>query len=425
VSDAVWEDYQIAHLNDDGPFRIECKSRQIAWSFTVAAEAVADAILDERDTVFVSINLEEAKEKVRYARRVYDNLQTPFALPGLRYDNVLGLEFDNGARITSLPSRPPRGRARANVVLDEFAHVLHDNEVYTAALPIISKGGRLRIGSSPLGQSGRFWDVFDGKYGAFTRVTTPWWKARSFLHRIPVDSTLPAAEMVARYGNARIQGIYAALSAEEFAQEYCCEFVDESSSYFPWELIRSCVGEHDFYYGDALEIRRMLPGVKLYAGMDVGRKHHASEIVLMTADGVVVANIALDKMPFQQQIDEATQLYRTLDIGGFYIDRGGLGMQMAEELSWFATGFDFTNQSKQELAQRVRIALERRQISLPNERDLLYQIYSIRRSITAANNIRFEAAEGEKHHGDKFWALALAMAAREAESGVEFSSIVI
>ena len=158
VVGARWEYFQLAHLNDDSTFRIEDKARQIAWSWLSAAEAVAEALLYQRDSVFVSINQEEAKEKIRYARTIFDALR-----PDIRQrvkllrDNELGIEFGNGARLNSLPARPPRGRARSNVYLDEFAHVARDRQIYTAALPIISKGGRLRIGSSPMGASGTFW----------------------------------------------------------------------------------------------------------------------------------------------------------------------------------------------------------------------------------------------------------------------------
>ena len=75
VEDARWEYFQLQHLNDNSIFRIENKSRQIAWSFTVAAEAMATAILDGQSSLFTSVNLDEAAEKIRYARAVYDNLQ--------------------------------------------------------------------------------------------------------------------------------------------------------------------------------------------------------------------------------------------------------------------------------------------------------------------------------------------------------------
>jgi hypothetical protein len=179
---ARWEHFQIAHLNDDSTFRIEDKSRQIAWSWLVAVEAIANAILHRTGTIFVSINLEEAKEKIRYARLALDCIRLS-ALPKLTTDNQLELEFSTGARLISLPSKPPRGKAAMNVRLDEFAHVQHDRRIYTAALPVISKGGNMRIGSSPMGATGVFWEVFTEKlqpFPGYTRKKTPWWEVQAF-----------------------------------------------------------------------------------------------------------------------------------------------------------------------------------------------------------------------------------------------------
>ena len=159
VEDARWEHFQWQHLCDDSTLRIENKSRQIAWSFLTAAEAVAMALLEGRDSVFVSINQDEATEKIRYARYVYESLHVG-GKPDIIRDSMQRLEFANGARLQSLPARPPRGRARSNVYLDEFAHAADAEEIYKAAMPIISKGGRVRIGSSPFGGDGKFWEIY-------------------------------------------------------------------------------------------------------------------------------------------------------------------------------------------------------------------------------------------------------------------------
>ena len=145
--DARWEHFQLEHLQDDSQFRIENKSRQIAWSWLVAAEAVADAILNGVGTIFQSINLGEAQEKIRYAHNVRYALPSSMRLK-LITDNKQELEFDNGARLISLPGNPQRGKAQMNVVFDEFAHIQKDAAVYTAALPVATKGNRrIRAGS--------------------------------------------------------------------------------------------------------------------------------------------------------------------------------------------------------------------------------------------------------------------------------------
>ena len=94
VDDAQWEHFQIAHLCDDGTFRIENKSRQIAWSWLIAAESVANAVLDGISSAFISINLDESMNKIRYAKRIQKALNIG-GLPEVVRDTLTEIEFDN------------------------------------------------------------------------------------------------------------------------------------------------------------------------------------------------------------------------------------------------------------------------------------------------------------------------------------------
>lgn len=438
VDDARWERFQLDHLNDDGTFRIEDKARQIAWSFTVAAEAIANVALAEESTIFVSINLEEAREKVRYAKQVYENLSIS-GLPGIVTDNILGLEFDNGARILSLPSRPPRGKAKFNLVLDEFAHVMHDKAIYVAALPIISKGGRMRIGSSPMGAAGMHWEISQQElrpYPGYTRVATPWWKVKAFCKagRLPVDADQLATEdRVERYGNDRLRLIFENMPLDDFQQEYECAVIDETVSYFTWELIRKNQDENLRYWHvknvdditPALaEIRALIARGRgfvepvLVGGVDIGRKKHLTEIVLVgiAAQTPIRLMVSLDRVEFDKQEQLLRHVMQALPIESLLIDENGIGMMLAENLAadTVAQGITFTNPSKALWASELKIQMEREAVPLPKDRDLAYQIHSIKQKVTAAKNVVYDTETNEKHHADKMWALALAVwAARE------------
>lgn len=440
VDGARWEQFQLAHLSDDSTFRIEDKARQIAWSFTVAAEAIANAILESESTIFVSINLEEAREKVRYAKSVYENLGMG-GLPGIITDNILGLEFDNGARILSFPSRPPRGKAKMNIVLDEFAHVMHDKEIYVAALPIISKGGRMRIGSSPMGAAGMHWEISQQElraYPGYTRVRTPWWKVRAFCkdYRLPVDADqLTTEERVERYGNDRLRLIFENMPLDDFQQEYECAVIDETVSYFTWELIRKNQDENLRYWHvkNVDDIGPVLTEMKsaiavgqiekvLVGGVDIGRKKHLTEITLIGipsqgygtgvgANTPIRLMVSLDRVKFDAQEQCLRHMMGVLPIAGMLIDENGIGMMLAENLAanTIAQGITFTNASKALWASELKIQMEREAVPLPKDRDLAYQIHSIKQKVTAAKNVVYDTEANEKHHADKMWALALAI----------------
>lgn len=442
VEDARWEAFQLAHLSDESTFRIEVKSRQIAWSWLSAVEGLADAILTGQSSIFVSINQDEAQEKIRYAKQAIAAL-TPAVRPTLARDSLSVLELENGARLISLAARPPRGKARMNVYLDEFAHVRDDRLIYTGALPVVSKGGRLRIGSSPLGASGVFWEVYSEKlrpYPGYRRRATPWWLVQAFCRNVAEARTLApllsTAERVARFGNERIRVIFDNMPEEDFVQEYECGFVDESTAWITWEEIKAaqdaalrCVAasgketQLDAAYQaiDALahlviegQVEQVLAG-----GLDIGRTRNTTELFLVGMSTVASyplrLTISLDNVAFDDQLAVVTAALRTLPIMQVLIDRNGLGMSLAETLErdfpGKAIGVDFTQPSKVLWATDAKMLIQQHKTPLPADRDLAYQIHSIKKTVTAAKNLVFDTARNEKHHADKFWAWALALAA--------------
>lgn len=445
VPDARWEFFQLRHLLDESAFRIETKSRQIAWSFLSAAEAVADAVQDGRDSIFVSINQEEAAEKIRYARAVYEHIDG-YQLPRIARDNQMGLEFANGARLTSLPARPPRGRARANVYLDEFAHVRLDAAIYTAALPVTSKGGRIRIGSSPMGASGRFWEIAQQKirpYPGYTRTSTPWWHAYSFCAdprtARQAAPKMITAERVARFGNVRIQTIYANMPEEDFRQEYEAVFVDESTAWITWEEIRRNQDAGLLCHlatarpGNLQEaqtaIRALAADVRagnveqvFAGGMDIGRTRNASEIYLVgwstTDSHPLRLAITLEGMEFDDQLAIVADVLRELPLTGLLIDETGIGRNLADNAARLypgkAQGVTFTAPLKIQWATDAKMLIQQNKTPLPVDRDIAYQIHSIKR-LLSGNLLRFDTDANEKHHADKFWAWALALAGTQGD----------
>lgn len=440
---ARWEAFQLAFLDDDSIFRIDTKARQIAFSFLLAADAVATGILRGEGSLFVSINLEEAKEKIRYAKQIIGALPTRMQ-PKLLTDNRTELEFGNGARLISLPSTAQRGKAQMHVALDEYAHVRDDARIYTAVLPIVSKGNRrLRIGSSPMGASGRFWEIAtEGlrKYPGYQRKTTPWWEVQAFCLNVrearrmaPALTTFQRVEM---FGNDRIKAIYANMPEEDFQQEYECVFVDESTAWITWEeikdaqdaalvcLLATCKDREISAATDAIDaaveaidkfqIERVLVG-----GLDIGRTRNATELFFVGLNhqlGSLPLRLAitLEGMDFDHQRDVVAYALDKLPIAGLLIDQNGIGRNLAETLEKLypgkVAGVDFTNPSKLLWATDAKTLIQQRKTPLPVDRDIAYQIHSIKKMVTGSKNLVFDTDRNEKHHADKFWAWALALA---------------
>lgn len=440
---AKWEHFQLEHLQDDSKLRIENKSRQIAWSFTTAAEAVADAILTKRGTVFQSINLQEAQEKIRYAKNVINALP-PDVRPRLLTDNKQELEFDNGARLISLPGNPQRGKAQMNVVFDEWAHIVKDREVYTAALPVISKGGgRVRGGSSPMGASGIFWEIYREDlrpYPGYTRKLTPWWEVQAFCTNVreaaKVAHIYTTEQLVNTFGREAIKLVFDNMLLEDFEQEYCCIFVDETTAWITWEEIKAIQDagllcelslSRDSSVDNATAVidllRERIGAGKIerafVAGVDIGRTRNTTELSILgigTTDNLPMrALITLDNCDFDSQEQVISYALTVLPIAKMLIDQNGLGMQLSENMAKRfpvkAEGYQFTNTSKALLATEAKMLVQKGRPSIPVDRSLAYQIHSIKKLVTASKNVVYDTEKNEKHHADKFWSWVLGLVA--------------
>lgn len=430
------------HLTDDSVLRAEVKSRQIAASFTFAAEAVANAVLFGISSMFQSINLDEAREKIIYARTIYDNLMIG-GLPRItKPDTTTTIGFDNGARIMSIPGTPHRGKARFWVYLDEWGHQKNDRANYRAGFPVISKGGKIRGASSPAGAGGLFWEIYRQAlrpYAGYTRKATPWWEIQAFCNDTR-QAYFEAPHMttqnrVDKFGNERIKLIYENMPEEDFQQEYEIEFLDSVSAWIGWELIkRAQVNDLPHYHiTNHDEIEELIRKVKadilagriegsFVGGLDIGRTRDLTEFCGLgrTTTGQLPLRImiSLANTPYEHQEHCMYRLITALPFTSVLIDRNGIGNQLAENLERLtggvAQGVTFTNATKELWAVEAKVNFEKGLLLIPVYRDLAYQIHSIKKQITPAKNNVFDTARNEKHHADKFWGLALGIWAARA-----------
>jgi phage FluMu gp28-like protein len=453
IEGARWEAYQFRDLNNRTRYGLDVKSRQVGWSFTAALDAFCDSRLNPGwPYIFVSINLDEAKEKIRYLRNIVAATDSPARPQRFLVDSMTELEFEDHSRFISHPCKPVRGKAGARVYLDEMAHYPEglDKEIYTAAVPATTKGGGyIRIGSSPLGARGLFWEIATQsmrQWPGFTRTWIPWWVTNS----LSLDAKLAAIEAplmtseerVEKFGTDILKEIFGNMFLEDFQQEYECMWVDETTSWIPWDVIIRNQKPNllCFKYKTVSEVMSGIDDIReaiaqnqiegaLCGGLDIGRKHDLTEFVAVgkssAGDSPLRLSISLDRVEYDEQEACFTNLIEALPFTDVLIDRNGIGAQLAEALerTWKANGVDFTNASKELWAVNARIAMQRNQTPIPEDRDLSYQIHSIKKQVTAAKNNVFDTERNAKHHADKFWAWALALYAANSDSSTgEFAA---
>jgi phage FluMu gp28-like protein len=394
--------YQQRWLKNRQQQRICVKARQTGFSFIISVEAVLHCCFDRTNQLIVSASQRQATEVLEKCKKV-NQLFTLFPASSLPpavvlQENKTELTFSNGARIISLPQNPRTIRGfTGNVYLDEFAHHKDDAAIYQAVAPAVTRGYRLTIVSTPYGQSGTFYELWSDimRYPDFARFTIDVFDAQRDGLKIDVG---------------QLRKMY---DEESFRQEYCCEFVDEATAFFPYELIQSCVGVHP-ENGKGLR----------FIGVDIGRKSDATIVIVLEMMGDKLYTLRMEELKnltFETQRVVIRQLIRELGISRGCIDATGIGMQLSEELErefGFIEPVHFTAEAKERMAVSTKRKFENKEIQIPNNIDLIADIHQIRKKVTPASGLKFDAARSSRGHSDRFWALALAIRAAEGRGEV-------
>ena len=461
--DLLLDFWQDAYIRSMARFIAIVKSRRVGWSFICSLKGLIKAMDPDRvgyTKQFVSYNEEDALEKISYAKQFYESIPDCDAKKKLIVDNKSQLCFQdkNGitqSRLISIPCRPPRGKG-GDISLDETAiyPARLQKLVYDAALPVISRGGTIEMGSSPLGKIGKFYDILTDKdtYD-YERYNIPWWFCRDLCVDVPtavkVAPGLSTEERVETFGTKIIKQIFQNNDYETFRQEYECDFIDSSESYIPLDLIyantpgkrdgdldlSACEKMDDDEYWEynrgidfqaykdldsaILNYNPEKHGETLFLGFDVGRTHDATAIHLIgkMADGKKrdFARIELRNVEFEVQENLILQAYKELPVYRGRMDMTGIGRPVYErlhkKLGDRLEGVVFTPEEKEIMAIDVKRGLEQKEFLLSNDKEFHRQIHSIKRTSNGGKYFRYDAERNEKGHADSFWAWALANSA--------------
>lgn len=392
--------YQMKWVEDTSRFKIGLWSRQTGKSFATACEAVMDCSAQPKGNsclwVVLSAGERQALEWMEKAKKWCEAVKaTVDSYEELRDSaNALlsraEIRFANGARIVAIPANPDTARGySANLVLDEFA--IHEKpfEIWAAIYPSItnplSGEKKLRIVSTPKGRGNKFADLWEHN-------------ERYSKHKVTIEDAVRMGLPI------NLEELKAGVDDPDiWAQEYMCEFIDNSSVLLPYEMIGKCESESIKDDGSS----------PLYIGMDVGRSKDLSVIVTAVKFGDVLAVIditELRKMPFNDQLEILLQK------GGrrvqhVCIDSTGIGAMLAEEAARKGggrfEGVNFNVQTKGEMYGLMRRKFEERSIRIPVSRDLREDLHAVQRVVSTGGNVTYSAPRNADGHSDRAAALAL------------------
>lgn len=434
--------YQERWIRDESIMKIMEKSRRVGVSYASAYEDVRrhsresnrlQTWVSSRDELTARQYVRDCMSFAKILHAAASDIGTQILTDDKgNAHSVQVIHFANGCDLHSLSSNPDAFAGRGGYVkLDEFALRLMGFLVYSIAGPTIDWGGALAIISTHRG-SGNYFNTLireikekgNPKRFSYHRVTLEDALNEGFLWKIQTklrdgDPRLDMDEAdYFTYQRGR------AASEEIFLQEYMCVPADDAGAFIEFGLIDACCYKEGEAWEYTIEQAKSC-GNPLYAGIDIGRHHDITSLVIIEQVGGVYfirKRIDLEKQLFSVQ---ESVLYPWIELcRRTCIDRTGLGMQFAERAAqrfgkYKVEGVNFSGPVKEELAFPVRSAFEDRAIRVPFADDkLIADIRKIRKETTAAGNVRFVADSDDAGHADRFWGLALSIhAAKNISSG--------
>lgn len=411
--------YQGRWIAEPSPVAVMVKARQVGISHASAASAVKDALIDGSTNIILSASQSLSSEVLAKAR-AHSRVLVRFGYEKARVveSNSTRISFENGGRVIALPASPRTARSfTGNVYFDEFAYHDDPQAIWDAAAAMATRqldGGRrrkIRVISTPNGAQGLFYDWAHN-------VPQGW-----ALHKVTVDDAIRDGMCI----DLAVLHELAGGDDRVFAQWYRCSFLDGDLQFIPTEMADRC-----FDWDGKLP---KLSDCDIFAGLDVARTADLTALAIVAVHGErahLVTTLTCRRKDFRAQrrmIDEAREMFRWTSL---HVDQSGIGRNLAEELvedygDDEVVTVDFTNAAKADLATRSLRWLRDDRIRLPRDaegRALRDEMIAVRRTVTTSGNICYDVARTNKGHGDRWWALCLALkGAGEPQHASEVGSV--
>lgn len=399
--------FQLDWLLEPSEEAICNKSRQIGLSHTTSAVGVIWGAFHGETTTIISVGELESGEVLAKARAHAEVLQgLGSTMARMTRRSATQVTFQSGGRILALPSTGGRSFS-GNVFLDEYAYQEHADKVWDAAAAVTMLGGKLRVVSTPNGVGNEYeklWRKAEGDDALARR-----W-AR---HEIPIERAIADGYPV---DMAKCWSL-AKGDARLFDQLFRCQFLDNAAQYLPTSAVNACSSD-ELYSNEG----------EFYAGLDIGRTVDRTVLIVVRAlpDGRrFVSHIESCKRTSSEELEAmVARAFATFRLRRLCVDSSGLGAFPAERMQrkhgvHRVEPVVFTQMVKEDLATTLYSAFTEGTVRIPLTDGAIFEpgsavglrrdLCSIRREITTAGNVRYDAPHTDEGHADSAWALALAL----------------
>ena len=217
------------------------------------------------------------------------------------------------------------------------------------------------------------------------------------------------------------QEVQGGCDEDTWQQEYCCQFISQSSEWIPGELFQQCVsseiGPLDHWSIESLkgnESMNQWGNGSICAGWDIARKRDLSVIWLSELLGDVTWTrgvIEMRNTPTPEQVRQARALMPF--VRRMAIDKSGMGLVIFEalerEFPGQIEGVQFTQQTKEAMAVLAKRRMEEAKVRLPDSNAVRQAFRSVKKTANAVGQVRFDAEhDARTGHADHWWAFCLA-----------------
>lgn len=277
-----------------------------------------------------------------------------------------------------------RGRTLEGVVIDEFASVTKQKELWEEVIEptLLRTKGWVQFLSTPKGKN-HFWLL------SKEAETNPNW----FYKVLTVEDTgVLSKDEVNQLKSEKAQ--------DAFAQEYMCDFLEGEGLVF--RGVNKCVAD--------VECQGTLRGHRYQMGVDLARK--ADHTVITVVDKVTLHTVFIDRFnqidwPLQKARIEA--VFRRYKCDRAIIDSTGVGDPIIQDLERMGVAvepYQYTSKSKKQLIDHLAILIEQQKVRFPNHGELVKELQIFGFERTPSGNTKYEAPHG--FHDDCVNSLALA-----------------
>jgi phage FluMu gp28-like protein len=393
--------YQLDYYNSVANLDIILKSRKIGFtSGGIAPKAVRRCLGGKNeqgivkngiDQLLVSSSQRQSDELMKYVEIYIENILKPRGLKLIKDTSETKI-FSNQKAIHCLPSSPNTIRSfTGDVRLDEFALHRDDERMFEAMFPTIvnSDEYQMSITSTPLGCLNMFYKIFTNqlsKYPDFLRTRIDCWQAIEMGCKMNI-------EMIKRN-----------FDEESFKQEFECEFLDESTSHFPFDLLKSCIDEYGHKNG------------KSHMGIDIGRTNDKTAIAVTTEENDIYYLNGLETLSnkkFSIQKMTIKEMHQRYGIDKTKQDKGAIGYQLSEELEDELMNYEgvFTNNAvfMGAVVSFTKSLMEQGKFKFNENVGLMNAFHKVKKVVTKSNNITFVIERDKEGHGDEAVATMLAL----------------